>query len=160
MKLTVYTCLYLYTTQESANVRLEPSHTACHDRISGCTGKKQRLYHGNKRHCAHNPDIVQHTSNGHVFYVLFSILSLRKGCNKALVINYWEGLLQNGKIVGPKLFAPPPWRQGKVVCAPPFKGWELVAPPPPIIMAQTSSSRVKTTSKLVVPPLQHGLNFF
>ena len=43
--------------------------------------------------------------------------------SKRLVINYGEGwgVLQNGKIAGPKLFAPPP----------PFKGWKLFAPPPP-----------------------------
>ena len=32
--------------------------------------------------------------------------------------------------------------------------------PPPFNMAKTSSYHVKTTSKLVVPPLRLGLNFF
>ena len=40
-----------------------------------------------------------------------------------------RGGLQNGKIAGPKLFAPPPSRQGKTFCAPPFKEWKLNAPP-------------------------------
>ena len=48
---------------------------------------------------------------------------------KGLVINYGEGGLQNGNIAGLKLFAPPPSRQGKTFCAPPFKGWKLFAPP-------------------------------
>ena len=40
------------------------------------------------------------------------------------------GGLQNGKIAGPKLFAPPPSRQGKTFHTPPFKGWKLFVPPP------------------------------
>ena len=40
-----------------------------------------------------------------------------------------RGGLQNGKIAGPKLFAPPPSRQGKTFCAPPFKEWELFVTP-------------------------------
>ena len=47
---------------------------------------------------------------------------------KGLVINYGEGGLQNGKIAGPKL-VPPPSRQGKTFCAPPFKEWKLFPPP-------------------------------
>ena len=39
------------------------------------------------------------------------------------------GGLQNGKIAGPKLFAPPPSRQGKTFRAPPFKQWKLFVPP-------------------------------
>ena len=65
---------------------------------------------------------------------------------------------QNGKIMGPKLFAPPPSRQGKTFRAPPFKEWKLFAPPP-YNMAKTSSYCIKTTPKLFAPPpLQHGLN--
>ena len=40
-----------------------------------------------------------------------------------------RGGLQNGKIAGPKLFAPPPSRQGKTFLAPPFIEWKLFAPP-------------------------------
>ena len=42
-----------------------------------------------------------------------------------------RGGLQNGKIAGPKLFAPPPppSRQGKTFCTPPFKTWKLFASP-------------------------------
>ena len=52
-----------------------------------------------------------------------------------LIINYGEGGggLQNGKITGPKLFAPPPpppSRQGKTFHVPPFKERKLFAPPP------------------------------
>ena len=49
---------------------------------------------------------------------------------KGLVINYGGGL-QNGKVAGPKLFAPPPpSRQGKTFRAPPpFKEWKLFVPP-------------------------------
>ena len=59
-----------------------------------------------------------------------------------------RGGLQNGKIAGPKLFAPPPQDRVKLFAPPPFKEW--------IYMAKTSSYRVKTTPNLFVPPLQHG----
>ena len=49
------------------------------------------------------------------------------------------GGLQNGKIAGPKL----------------LKSGNFTRPPP-YNMAKTSSYRVKTTPKLVVPPLQNG----
>ena len=62
---------------------------------------------------------------------------------KGLVINYGEGGLQNGKIAGPKLFAPPP-QDGVKLYMPPYN------------MAKTSSYRIKTTPKLFVPPLQNG----
>ena len=46
--------------------------------------------------------------------------------NKGLVINYGEGGLQNGKIAGLKLFAPPPPQDRVKLFAPPlFKEWEL-----------------------------------
>ena len=63
-----------------------------------------------------------------------------------------RGGLQNGKIAGPKPFAPPPPHQDRV---------KLFTPPllksgnfscPPYNMAKTSSYRVKTTSKLFLPP--------
>ena len=53
------------------------------------------------------------------------------------------GGLQNGKIAGPTPFAPPPPRDRVKLCVSP--------PPPPISMAKTSSSRVKTISKLPPP---------
>ena len=41
-----------------------------------------------------------------------------------------RGGLQNGKIAGPKLLAPPPpSRQGKTFRVPPFKEWKLFVPP-------------------------------
>ena len=51
-------------------------------------------------------------------------------------------------------------RQGKTFSAPLLKSGHFLRPP--TSMAKTSSSRIKTTPKLVVPPppLQHGLNFF
>ena len=41
-------------------------------------------------------------------------------CSKGLVINYGEGGggLQNGKIAGPKLFAPPPQDRVKLFASP------------------------------------------
>ena len=40
-------------------------------------------------------------------------------CIKGLVINCGEGGLQNGKITGPKLFAPPPLlKSGNFSCPP------------------------------------------
>ena len=71
-----------------------------------------------------------------------------------------RGGLKNGKIAGPKLFAPPPSRQGKTFRAPPFKEWKLYAPPPPYNMAKTSSYRVKSTPKLFVPPPSEWLKLF
>ena len=57
------------------------------------------------------------------------------------------------KIACPKLFALPlPPRDGKTFLGPAFKGLKLFAPP--FNMAKTSSSCIKTTSKLLVPPLQ------
>ena len=75
-----------------------------------------------------------------------------------MVINYGEGGYKIGKIVGPKLFAPPtPSRQGKLYArTPPFKEWELFAPP--FNMAKTSSYHVNTTPKVLSSPLQHGQN--
>ena len=71
--------------------------------------------------------------------------------SKGLVINYGEGGLQNGKIAGTKLLRPPPpSRQGKTFCVPPFKEWKLVAPP--FNMAKTSSYRIKTTLKTFCAP--------
>ena len=76
-----------------------------------------------------------------------------------------KGGLQNGKIVGLKLCAPPPPPQERVKLfapPPPFKECKLFAPPPPFKecklfarpfnMAKTSSYCVKTTPKFVVPP--------
>ena len=63
--------------------------------------------------------------------VYFESPSSSDRMHKGLVTNYGEGGgLQNGKIAGPKLFAPPPpSRQGKTFCAPPFKKWKLFMPP-------------------------------
>ena len=69
------------------------------------------------------------------------------------------GGLQNGKITGLKLVVLPS-RYGKTYYVLPFKGWKLFSPP--FSMKKTSSSRVKTTVKLCVPPppTQHDSNFF
>ena len=40
-----------------------------------------------------------------------------------------RGGLQNGKIAGPKPFAPPPQDRVKLFAPPPFKEWKLYAPP-------------------------------
>ena len=70
-----------------------------------------------------------------------------------------RGGLQNGKIAGPKLFAPPPQDRVKLLAPPLLKSGNF-SRPPPYNMAKTSSYCVKTTPKLFAPPLQHGLNFF
>ena len=62
-----------------------------------------------------------------------------------------RGGLQNGKIAGPKLFAPPP----PSLFAPPLSKSGNFSRPP-YNKAKPSSYRVKTTPKLFVPPLQHG----
>ena len=65
------------------------------------------------------------------------------------------GGLQNGKIAGLKLFAPPPHL--KLVIAPTlFKRWKLCAPPFSTGMVITSSFCVKVTSYTFVPRLQHA----
>ena len=66
----------------------------------------------------------------------------QRPCTKGLVINYGEGggyKMEKSRVE--TFCAPPPQDRVKHFCA-----------PPPITMAKTSSSRVKTTSKLVVPP--------
>ena len=69
-----------------------------------------------------------------------------------------RGGLQNGKIAGPKLFAPPPSRQGKTFRAPLLKSGNFTRPP--YNMAKTSSYRVKTTPKLFVTPPSEWLKLF
>ena len=48
---------------------------------------------------------------------------------KGLVINYGEGGLQNGKIAGPKLFAPPPQDRVKLFAPPLLKCGNFTRPP-------------------------------
>ena len=60
-----------------------------------------------------------------------------------------RGGLQNGKIAGPKPFAPLS-RQCKTFCAPPFNEWKLFASP--FNIAKTSSYHLKTTPKPFAPP--------
>ena len=82
---------------------------------------------------------------------------------KGLVINYGEGGggggLQNCKIVGPKLFAPPPPPQDRVkLFGPPlFKSGNFSCPA--YNMAKTLSYHVNTTPKLVVPPFNMAKTF-
>ena len=74
-------------------------------------------------------------------------------CTKGLVINYGEGggyKMGKSRVRNFLRPPPPPSRQGKTFCAPPFKDWKLFAPP--YNMAKTSSYYVKTTPKLFVPP--------
>ena len=82
------------------------------------------------------------------------ILLTYKGLIRDWSLITGRGGLQNGKIVCPKLFAPPPQDMVKLF-APPLLNignfWR-----PPYNMAKTSSYYVKTTPKLFVPPLQHG----
>ena len=61
-----------------------------------------------------------------------------------------RGGLQNGKIAGLKLFAPPPQDRVKLFAPPLLKSGNFTRPP--YNMAKTSSYRVKSTPKLVVPP--------
>ena len=76
--------------------------------------------------------------------------------SKGLVINYGEGGYKNGKIAGPKLFAPPPQDRVKLFVPPLLKSGNFSCSH--YNMAKTSSYYVKTTPKLFVPPppLQHG----
>ena len=61
-----------------------------------------------------------------------------------------RGGLQNGKIAGPKLFAPPPQDRVKLFAPPLLKSGNFTRPP--YNMAKTSSYCVKSTPKLFVPP--------
>ena len=65
-----------------------------------------------------------------------------------------RGGLQNGKIAGPKLFAPPPQDRVKLFAPPLLKTGKFTRPH--YNMAKTSSYRLKSTPKLFVPPLQNG----
>ena len=79
-------------------------------------------------------------------------------------IPYWDWSsitgrwgLQNGKIAGPKLFAPPPsLPQDRVTLfappPPPLLKSQNFLHPPPFNMAQNSSYCVKTSPELFVPP--------
>ena len=69
-----------------------------------------------------------------------------------------RGGLQNGKIAGPKLFAPPPQDRVKVFAPPLLKSGNFTRPP--YNMAKTSSYRVKSTPKLFVPPPSEWLKLF
>ena len=87
-----------------------------------------------------------------------------KGLRDQSLIRDWSlitgrgGGLQNGKTAGPKLFAPPPSRQGKSFGAPPLlKSGNF--PRPAYNMAKTSSYRIKTTPKLFVPPFSMAQTF-
>ena len=89
-------------------------------------------------------------------------LKLNKG---STVINYGEGGYRGGYKMGKswvRNFLRHPSRQGKTFCDPPplplLKGGNFLRSP--ITMAnKSSSSCVKTTSKLFVPPVQHGYKF-
>ena len=62
-----------------------------------------------------------------------------------------------GKLRVRNLLHPLISRQGKTLCTP-FQRVEICCtpPPPPFNMAKTSRCLVKTTPRLVVPPLQHA----
>ena len=95
-------------------------------------------------------------------YIFFYFVKKKKKKKKRdiLYIRDWSlitgrGGLQNGKIAGLKLFAPPPQDRVKLFAPPPLlKSGNFLCPP--YNMAKTSSYHVKTTPKLFVPPLQHG----
>ena len=75
-----------------------------------------------------SPDLRRGAPGSHFVAPLLPVI-------KGLVINYGEGgggELQNGKIVGAKLFAPPPpSRQGETFRAPFLKSGNFSRPPPP-----------------------------
>ena len=61
--------------------------------------------------------------------------------SKGLVINYGEGGLQNGKIAGAKLFAPPPPPQDRVkLFAPPLLDSGNFSRPPTYNMAKLQAT--------------------
>ena len=70
-----------------------------------------------------------------------------------------RGVLQNGKIAGPKLFAPPPQDRVKLFAPPPLLKIGNFSRPP-YNMAKTSSYYVKTTPKLFVPPPSAWLKLY
>ena len=70
---------------------------------------------------------------------------------KGLVINYGEEGATNWENRGSETLCTPLSRRDKTFCAPPFKRVETFCVPPSL-MAKTSSYRIKTTPKLVVPP--------
>ena len=81
--------------------------------------------------------------------------------SKGLVINYGEGGYKSGKLqVRNFLRPPPPQDRVKLFVPPPppFKEWKHFVPP--CNMAKTSSYRIKTTPKLVVPPPSAWLKLF
>ena len=87
-------------------------------------------------------------SNIYVPYFIWKLI-----WNWSLIMGTGEGGgLQNGKIAGLKLFAPPLSKQVKSFHALTFKEWKLFAPPPlRFSMAKTLSFRRKTTLKLFLP---------
>ena len=85
--------------------------------------------------------------------------SLRWPSGKGLVINYGEGGGGMGKPQVPKLFAPPPSRQGKIFRAPLFKEWKLFAPPPPSIWLKLQATAWKLPQNFLWPPLRMAKTF-
>ena len=77
---------------------------------------------------------------------------------KELVINYREGGTTKWENRGSETFCTPPSRQGKTFRAPLLKSGNFSRPP--TIMSKTSSYRIKTTPKLVVPPPSAWLKLF
>ena len=74
--------------------------------------------------------------------------------SKGLVINYGEGGATKWENRGSETFCAPPQDKVKLFAPPLLKSGNLTRPP--YNMAKTSSSRIKTTPKLFVPPLQNG----
>ena len=68
-----------------------------------------------------------------------------------------RGGLQNGKITGPKLFAPPPQDRVKLFAPPLLKSGSFSCPP--YNMAKTSSYRVKSTQNFLCPPFSTAKTF-
>ena len=67
------------------------------------------------------------SKNAKRLFSIFSILDISRFRDWSLITG--RGGLQNGKIAGPKLFAPPPQDRVKLFAPPPFKEWKLFVPP-------------------------------
>ena len=88
-----------------------------------------------------------------VYIVCWSLEIMPSSIVYGLVINYGEGGYKMGKSWARKLLRPPPPQDRLKLFAPPtlLKAGNFLCPPPPFTIANTSSARVKTTSKFLVP---------
>ena len=91
-------------------------------------------------------------------YVLFKKRRNTPSLRDWSLITGRGGGLQNGKIAGPKLFAPPPQDWVKLFAPPLLKGRNFLRPPN--TMAKTSSFRVKNYLKTFCAPPPAWLKLF